>query len=97
MIARLKRWAQALREQLLTLWYCRKHPDMPWRAKLLTGAVVAYAFSPIDLIPDFIPVIGYLDDLVLVPLGIHLALRMIPPHVLAEAREKAKNSLKSAS
>ena len=89
MIDRLKRWAGELRAQLLTLWFCRTHPDAPWAAKLLAAFVVAYAFSPIDLIPDFIPVIGYLDDLVIVPLGIYLALRLIPEHVLAASRQKA--------
>src|SRR5690349_16169010 len=85
----LKRWAGELKSQLLTLWFCRSHPDTPLPAKLLAAFVVAYAFSPIDLIPDFIPVIGYLDDLILVPLGIALVLRLIPAHVLLESRQKA--------
>ena len=89
MLARLKRWAAELKTQLLTLWYCRRHPDAPWTAKAVAIAVVAYAFSPIDLIPDFIPVLGYLDDLIIVPLGIYLALRLMPPHVLAWGREQA--------
>jgi uncharacterized membrane protein YkvA (DUF1232 family) len=89
MLARLKHWAAELKTQLLTLWFCRRHPDTPWTAKALAVVVVAYAFSPIDLIPDFIPVIGYLDDLILVPLGIYLALRLIPPHVVAWGREQA--------
>ena len=62
---------------------------MPWSAKLLAAAVVAYAFSPIDLIPDFIPVLGYLDDLLIVPLGVYFAIRLIPPHVLGAARLQA--------
>ena len=89
LIDRLKGWAAELKTQLMTLWYCRSHPDTPLAAKLLAALVVAYAFSPIDLIPDFIPVLGYLDDLILVPLGIYLALRLIPPHVTAESRQKA--------
>ena len=89
MIDKLRHWALELKAQLLTLWFCRSHPDTPMAAKLLAGLVVAYAFSPIDLIPDFIPVIGYLDDLILVPLGIYLALRLIPARVIAESREKA--------
>ena len=89
MIERLKRWADELKAQLLTLWFCRSHPDTPLLAKISAALVVAYAFSPIDLIPDFIPVIGYLDDLILVPLGIALVLRMIPDHVIAASREKA--------
>lgn len=89
MIARLRNWARELKSQLLTLWFCRSHPATPLAAKLLAAFVVAYAFSPVDLIPDFIPAIGYLDDLILVPLGICLALRMIPEHVVAASREKA--------
>ena len=89
MLARLKRWAAELKTQLLTLWYCRRHPDTPWPAKAVAIVVVAYAFSPIDLIPDFIPVLGYVDDLIVVPLGIYIALRLTPPHVLEEARRQA--------
>lgn len=90
MIEKLRRWASALKSQLLTLWFGRDHPDTPLAAKLLAALVVAYAFSPIDLIPDFIPVLGYLDDLLIVPLGIWLALRMIPAHVIAASRVKAE-------
>ena len=85
----LRQWAAELKAQVVTLWFCRKHPDTPLSAKLLAGFVVAYAFSPIDLIPDFIPVLGYLDDLLIVPLGVYFALRLIPPHVLAAARVEA--------
>ena len=91
MLERLKRWAAQLKRQLVTLWFCRKHPDTPWTAKLMAAVVVAYAFSPIDLIPDFIPVLGYLDDLILVPLGIYVTLRLIPPHVLAAADAQARD------
>ncbi len=69
---------------------------MPWYAKVLTACVVAYALSPIDLIPDFIPILGYLDDLVLVPLGIMLALKMIPPAVLKDCREQAAEAFADA-
>ena len=89
MLERLKRWAAELKAQVITLWFCRKHPDTPWSAKVLAALVVAYAFSPIDLIPDFVPVLGYLDDLIIVPLGVYLAIRLIPPHVLAVARPEA--------
>ena len=89
MIDRLKRWAGMLRSDLLALWFCRSHPDTPLLAKIVVAFVVAYAFSPIDLIPDFIPVIGHLDDLILVPLGIFIALRLVPDHVLAQSRQKA--------
>jgi uncharacterized membrane protein YkvA (DUF1232 family) len=91
-LARLKGWAAELKQQLLTLWFCRRHPDTPWTAKAVAIAVVAYAFSPIDLIPDFVPVLGYLDDLIIVPLGVYLALRLIPPHVLAWGREQASRA-----
>ena len=89
MLARLKAWAAELKTQLITLWFCRRHPDMAWAAKALAILVVAYALSPIDLVPDFIPVLGYVDDLILVPFGIYIALRLIPPHVLEEARRQA--------
>jgi uncharacterized membrane protein YkvA (DUF1232 family) len=89
MIEKLRRWALELKSQLMTLWFCRSHPDTPLSAKILAAAVVAYAFSPIDLIPDFIPVLGYLDDLILVPLGIYLVLKLLPRHVITASREKA--------
>jgi uncharacterized membrane protein YkvA (DUF1232 family) len=85
----LRRGAAELKAQVATLWFCRKHPDTPWSAKVLAALVVAYAFSPIDLIPDFIPVLGYLDDLLLIPLGVYFTIRLIPPHVLAQARTEA--------
>ena len=97
MLARLRAWAQALRKDLLTLWFCRNLPGTPWYAKLLAALIVAYAFSPIDLIPDFIPVIGYLDDLIIVPLGIYVTLRLIPEPVLVEARARADVWLASRS
>jgi uncharacterized membrane protein YkvA (DUF1232 family) len=89
MLERLRIWARQIKSQLLVLWFARAHPDMPLSAKLVTVAVVAYAFSPIDLIPDFIPVLGYLDDVIIVPAGIYLALRLVPEHVLADARRQA--------
>lgn len=67
-----------------------KHPDTPWPAKVVAALVVAYALSPLDLIPDFVPVLGYLDDLILLPLGIALAIRLIPAAVLEECRRRAK-------
>jgi uncharacterized membrane protein YkvA (DUF1232 family) len=82
--------ARRLKREVHTIYLAYRDPRVPWYARLFAGLVVAYAFSPIDLIPDPIPVIGYLDDLVLVPLGITLALRMIPPEVMAECRERAK-------
>jgi len=86
------RWKQRVRElkrETAALVLAVRRPEVPWYAKLLAGAVVAYALSPIDLIPDFIPVLGYLDDLLLLPLGILLVRRLIPPHVLQECREQA--------
>lgn len=90
MIDRLRSWARALKTQLLTLWHCRSHPETPLAARLLAVLVLAYALSPIDLIPDFIPVLGYLDDLILVPLGILLVLRLLPAQVLADAQRQAE-------
>jgi uncharacterized membrane protein YkvA (DUF1232 family) len=82
-----------LKKQTLAL-YCAWHdPRVPWYAKGWMILVLAYAFSPIDLIPDFIPVLGYLDDLILVPLGVYLAIRMIPPQVMQECRAKAEQNL----
>ncbi len=85
-----RRRARALKTELYALYLAYRDPRVPWYARLFAAAVVAYAFSPIDLIPDPIPVLGYVDDLVLVPLGIALALRMIPPAVLADCRARAE-------
>lgn len=89
----MKRRAKALKRDVTALWYAYKDKRTPWYAKGFAITVVAYAISPIDLIPDFLPVLGYLDDLVLVPAGIALALKMIPPEVMAEARVKAEDHL----
>ena len=75
----------------MALYFAYRDPRVPWYAKGLLIAVVGYAISPIDLIPDFIPVVGYLDDLIIVPAGIYLALKLIPTGVMAECREKAKS------
>lgn len=83
---RLKRVALALRRDVLTVWLAARDPRVSWHAKALAAVVAAYALSPIDLIPDFIPVLGYVDDLVLVPLGIVLVLKLIPAGLLAELR-----------
>jgi uncharacterized membrane protein YkvA (DUF1232 family) len=88
--SRLRTWARGLRQQTLVVWFAARDPRTPWGARLLALGVAAYAFSPIDLIPDFIPVLGYLDDLVLVPLGLMLVLRMLPEAVIADARVKAE-------
>ncbi len=82
--------AHLLKRETFTLYLACRHPRVPWYAKLLALIVVAYALSPIDLIPDFIPVIGYLDDLILIPLGLMLVIRFIPADVLAECRAKSE-------
>jgi uncharacterized membrane protein YkvA (DUF1232 family) len=89
----LRDWARALKRETLALYYAARDPRTPWLAKLVIGVVVAYALSPIDLIPDFIPVLGYLDDLLLLPLGIWLVIRLLPPEVLAESRARAAQAL----
>ncbi len=85
-----KRWAGRLKSETHALYLAYRDPRVPWYAKLFAALVVGYAFSPIDLIPDPIPVLGYLDDLILVPLGVALAVRMIPKDVLSESRQKAR-------
>lgn len=88
-MSRLKGWARQLKRDVMTLWCCARHPDTPWWLRTFLFCVVAYALSPIDLIPDFIPVLGYLDDLLLLPLGIWLAIRLMPPAILSECRAQA--------
>ena len=85
----LKQLAKQLKKETYAIYLASTDQRVPWYARVLAGVTVAYAFSPIDLIPDFIPILGYLDDLIIVPLGIWLVLKMIPPAVLAECREKA--------
>ncbi len=93
MFNRLKEWARHLEKETYALYFAYRDPRTPWYAKLLVGFVVAHTLSPIDLIPDFIPVLGYLDDLIITPLGLALSLRLIPGDVMAEAREKAESDL----
>ena len=88
-----KQGARQLKTETYAIYLACKDPRVPWYARVFAGFVVAYAFSPIDLIPDVIPILGYLDDLVLVPLGIMLVLKMMPPAVLAECREKAEAAM----
>ncbi|MCJ0762146.1 YkvA family protein [Variovorax terrae] len=83
-------WARRIKRDAMTLWFARTHPDTPWYAKALGAFVLAYALSPIDLIPDFIPVLGYLDDVILLPALIWLTLRLLPPQVLLESRQQAE-------
>lgn len=97
MLERLKTEARRLKAEVLVLYFAARHPGTPWYAKLLVILIVAYAFSPIDLVPDFVPVLGVLDDLILVPLGIAVALRLIPGEVLAECRGKVASEAVSRS
>jgi uncharacterized membrane protein YkvA (DUF1232 family) len=85
----LRAWARALKRDVVALYLAARDPRVPWYAKAVAACVAAYALSPIDLIPDFIPVLGYLDDLLLVPLGIALAVRLVPPALLEEHRRAA--------
>ena len=88
-----KTWAQLLKVEAYTLYLACKDPRVPWYAKALAACVAGYAFSPIDLIPDPIPVLGYLDDLILVPLGVLATRRLIPKSILDECRERAQNTI----
>ena len=85
----LRDWARALKRDAIAIWLAGRDPRVPWAVKLLALIVAGYALSPVDLIPDFIPVLGYLDDVLLLPLGILLVLRLIPPDLLAEHRRAA--------
>ena len=90
---RWKQHARQLKAEVFALYLAYKDPRVPWYARVFAACVVGYAFSPIDLIPDPIPILGYLDDLVLIPLGIALAVKMVPPDVLAECRVRAREAL----
>ncbi|MCQ0090298.1 DUF1232 domain-containing protein [Roseovarius sp. M141] len=85
----LRDWARTIKRDVVALYLAARDPRVPWLAKVVAIGVVAYALSPIDLIPDFIPVLGYLDDVILVPLGILLAVRLVPDDVMADLRSKA--------
>jgi len=89
-IDQLKHWARLARRDLLAIYLAARDPRVPWYAKAVAIFVAGYAFSPIDLIPDFVPVLGYLDDLIIVPLGILLAVRLIPPEIMIEHRAAAE-------
>ncbi len=90
-------WARLVKRDVIALWLAARDPRVPLAAKLVAGLVAAYALSPIDLIPDFIPVLGYLDDVVLVPLGILLAVRLIPVPVMEDLRQRASSRQKPVS
>ena len=97
MIARLKSWAHALKRDVIALWLAARDPRVRWYAKALSVAVAAYALSPIDLIPDFIPVLGYFDDLLIVPLGVWATIKLIPEPIMADLRAKALGQRKPTS
>ncbi|WP_207483388.1 YkvA family protein [Arenibaculum pallidiluteum] len=88
-LEQLRRWAALVRRDTIALWLAARDPRVPLPAKVAAALVAAYALSPIDLIPDFVPVLGYLDDLLIVPLGIALAVRLVPPLLMAEFRTEA--------
>lgn len=88
-LGRLRGWARSIKRDVIALYLASRDPRVPWHAKAMAVCVVAYALSPIDLIPDFIPVLGYLDELVVLPLGILLAVRLVPADLMVEFREEA--------
>lgn len=92
-LAELKQRALHLRAETFALYLAARDPRTPWYAKLLVAGIVAYAFSPIDLIPDFVPVLGYMDDLILIPIGITLAIRLVPHQVWAECQARARETI----
>jgi uncharacterized membrane protein YkvA (DUF1232 family) len=97
MLEKLKIKARQLKREISALYIAFRRQDVPWYAKVVLALVLGYALSPIDLIPDFVPVLGYLDDLVLIPLGITLAIRLVPPEIMQSCRresEKRQNTLK---
>lgn len=93
MFKKLKNWARKVKNNVMVLNLALKHPKTPLYAKFFVGIIVAYILNPIDLIPDFIPVLGYLDDVIILPVGILIAINLIPGDILAECREKIKNNL----
>jgi uncharacterized membrane protein YkvA (DUF1232 family) len=93
---RLKEWARRMKRDTLALYLASRDPRVPWHAKAMAMATAAYAFSPIDLIPDFVPVLGYLDDLILLPLFIALTIRLVPREIMAELRIEADHRLTNA-
>ena len=95
MFDKIKSWARSLKRQIFILYFACKDERVPWLAKVFTACVVAYAFSPIDIIPDFIPILGYLDDVILIPIGIMIALRMISKNVLTDCEVKAEEMMKN--
>ena len=96
LIEKLKKRSHHLKAETSAVYLAARDPGTPWYSKLFVAGIVAYAFSPIDLIPDFVPVLGYLDDLILIPISIALAIKLIPKTVLAECRVRAQESIRGA-
>lgn len=90
-------WAKRLKRDAMTLWFACQHPGTPWYAKAIGAFVVAYALSPIDLIPDFIPVLGYVDDILLLPGLIWLAIRLTPANVIASCRQQSDERMSQSA
>lgn len=88
----LKQWARNLKNEIIAMYFVMKHPKTPLYVRILVAIVVGYALSPIDLIPDFVPIFGYIDDMILLPLGIALIIKIVSKNILQECREKAKNN-----
>ena len=95
LLTELKQRVRHLKAETFALYLAARDPRTPWYAKLLVAGIVAYALSPIDLIPDFVPVLGYLDDLILIPIGIALAIKLVPHQVLAECRARAQETIQN--
>lgn len=87
---RLKKWARALKREVTVVYFVMRHPDTPIYVKVCAAIIVGYALSPIDLIPDFVPVLGYVDEIILLPLAILLLIRLIPANLLAACRQEAE-------
>lgn len=89
----IKEWAKRLKKQIIMLWFASKHPQMPWLPKIIAVVAVAYAFSPIDLIPDFIPILGFIDDAIILPTLIWLAVHFTPQQVIFDAEQQSEEWL----
>ncbi|MEO4209079.1 YkvA family protein [Acinetobacter pittii] len=89
----IKEWAKRLKKQIIMLWFASRHPQMPWLPKIIAVVAVAYAFSPIDLIPDFIPILGFIDDAIILPMLIWLAVSFTPQQVIFDAEQQAEEWL----
>lgn len=94
LLKKIKYRASQLKAESFALYLAARHPETPWYAKVLVTGIIAYAFSPLDLIPDFVPILGYLDDLILLPIFIALAIKVVPDSVLKECRERARETFR---